>query len=176
MNLTPSEFAASDLDDREKALADLVRFDYDMTLRTISGVLATGTAIRVAGFTAWGALLALGLRDDSWALCGAAGLVLTLFAYADAHHALLYGNALRRAVQLETLLDSYVNRLGIDAEDEDAVAEVRARLETHRFGMYRTMPRAQRRDLLKARPRPVFRWLYPALFVTAVVVTVVVAC
>jgi hypothetical protein len=175
MTLQAEDPGIIELDERERELAELVKFDYDVTLRTITGVLATGTAIRVAGFTAWGALLALGLRDDSWALCAASALVLLLFGYADAHHALLYSNALRRAVRLEELLDRYLDRLGIDSDDRDAVFQSRAELETHRFGIYRTMPRAKRGDWLTARPVPVFRALYPALLIAAAATTGIVA-
>jgi hypothetical protein len=174
VTLHTEERTVTEPDARERELVDLVRFDYDVTLRTITGVLATATGLRLAGFTAWGALLGLGLRDDSWALCASAGLVLLLFAYADAHHALLYRNAVRRAVRLEQVLDRYVDRLGIDAEDEDAVLEVRAELEMHRFGMYRTMPRSTKSDLLTARPRPVFAALYPSLLATALGTTLIV--
>jgi hypothetical protein len=161
--------------ERERTLLDLVRFDYDVTLRTISGVLATGTAIRVAGFAAWGALLGVGLRDRSSALCAFAGIVLALFAYADAYHAALYRRALSRAIRLEALLDRYVNRLGIDAEDEDAVLAVVAELETHRFGIYRTMKRLKPRELLAARPVPIFRVIYPVLLAAAAVAAILEA-
>jgi hypothetical protein len=166
----------NEIPERERALVDLVKLDYDATLRTISGVLSTGTSIRVAGFAAWGVLLGLSLRDDSWALSVFAAAVVALFAYADAHHAALYRRGLSRAVALESLLDRYVDRLGIDTHDQDAVDDVLAELETHRFGTYRTMRRLHRKDFLGARPRPIFLFIYPVLFAAAVIVAFVTAC
>jgi hypothetical protein len=162
---------------RERALVELVKLDYDLTLRTIVGVLATATGIRVAGFAAWAALLGFGIRDESAALCGAAAVVTALFMYVDAHHARLYMRALRRAIALEALLDKYVDRLGIDSGDDDAVLAAVAALETHRFGIYRTMPRSKfrLRDVFAGRPRPIFAGLYPGVIVTAASCAAVVA-
>lgn len=154
----------------EASLLELVRLDYDVTLRTISGILATGTSIRVAGFAAWGALVGFAIRDESWPLGAAATAVILLFMYVDAYHASLYGRLLKRAIRLEAILDRYVNRLGIDSEDEDAVLEVIAELETHRFGTYRTLRRVTAEDLRSVTPRAVFRRLYPGLVLVAVVV------
>lgn len=158
---------------RERALVDLVKLDYDSTLKTMSGVLATGAAIRAAGFATWGVLLGLGLRDGSWGLCALAAVLIGLFAYADAHHGALYRRGLRRAVRLEALLDRYIDRLGIDADDEDAVFATIAALETHRFGTYRTMPKLRARELVLARPLPIFRVLYPALAAATVAVALI---
>src|SRR5262249_34331956 len=119
-------------------------------------------------------LVGIGLRDRSWTLCLAAAVVVSLFAYADAYHAVLYRHALHRAIAIEALLDQYLDRLGIDAEDEDAVAAAIASLETHRFGMYRPMPRLQTREFRDLRPRPIFRAVYPALVAVAAVAALVV--
>ena len=161
--------------ERERALVDLIKLDYDVTLRTISGVLATETAIRVAGFAAWAATTGLGIDARSWAVCAAGAALLALFMYVDAHHAALYGRALHRAIRLEKMLDAYADRLGIDADDEDAVLRAIATLETHRFGIYRTMPRTHSRELVKARPHAIFRALYPALLAISVVAAFIVA-
>jgi hypothetical protein len=165
----------NDATDREKALLDLVRLDYDATLRTMTGVLATGTAIRVAGFAVWGTLAGFGLRDRSWALCLAAVIVVIVFAYADAYHAVLYRHALHRAIAIESMLDGYLNRLGIDAEDDEAVATAISSLETHRFGMYRTMPKLHPREFRDLRPRPIFVAVYPAFVSIAAVIALIVA-
>src|SRR5687768_12695452 len=104
MKSIPEDLNAN-ISDREKALVDLIRLDYDVTLRTITGVLATGTAIRVAGFAGWVTLAGIGLRDQSWALCIAAVIIVALFGYADAYHAVLYRHGLHRAIAIESLLD-----------------------------------------------------------------------
>lgn len=51
--------------DREVALLELIKTDYDATLRTITGVLATGAGIRAAGFATWAGLLGFGIRDET---------------------------------------------------------------------------------------------------------------
>lgn len=160
--------------ERENALLDLVKADYDATLRTMTGVLATGAGIRAAGFATWAGLLGIGLRDESWTLCALAAVIVGLFAYADAYHAAIYRAVLHRAITIESMLDRYLDRLGIDAEDDDAVQSAIAGLEVHRFGVYRTMRRVTGRELVKARPRPVFRGLYPTLLLAAASAAVVV--
>lgn len=165
--------------EREKALVDLVRYDYDVTLRTIQSVLATGMSLRAAGFAAWGVILGVGVNDHSWAFCLFAAFISFLFGYIDLLHATLYRRALARATRLESLLDAYGDRLGIDSENEAAVLRVLARLELHKFGVYRTMPRkgtsTLRQQYWRARPAAVFRVVYPALTVSAFVATGIIA-
>lgn len=152
---------------RETALVDLIKVDYDAALRTMTGVVATGAAIRAAGFAAWAALLGIGVRDESWELSVLAGVIVCLFLYADAYHAAIYRALLHRAISIESIMDRYLDRLGIDAEDDEAVDGAVAALEVHRFGVYRTMRRVTWRELTKARPYPVFRVIYPTLLATA---------
>ncbi len=52
-------------------------------------------------------------------------------------------------------------------------ASVAEELETHRFGMYRTLKPVTMRDVLAARPRPIFRFIYPAICAITVVLVVV---
>jgi hypothetical protein len=147
----------------EKQLVDLVRLDYDITVRALTGFVSAGAQIRAIGLAAWGVILGLAVRDVSPYLAGLALLVMAMFAYADAYHAALYRQALSRAVKLESLLDAYVDRLGISLEDPDAILRTQAKLENHRFGMNRTLKRLKARDLLGATPAPVFRVIYPML-------------
>lgn len=165
---------------RERELVELVRFDYDITVRTVQGVLATGVSVRAAGFAAWGVVLGVGINSGSWPFCLLAALLALLFGYVDLIHATLYRRALARASELERLLGAYLDRLGIDAEDEAAVARTLARLEMHNFGVYRTMRRTSPWKVWvqykRARPPAVFRVIYPVLIVAALVATFVVAC
>lgn len=165
--------------EREKALVDLVRYDYDVTLRTVQSVLATGTSLRAAGFAAWGVILGVGVNNHSWAFCLFAAFIALLFGYIDLLHATLYRRALARATRLESLLAAYCDRLGIDSENEAAVVRTLARLELHKFGVYRTMPRNSAstlpRQYRRARPAAVFRVVYPVLIVSALTATVVIA-
>jgi len=165
--------------EREKALVDLVRYDYDVTLRTIQSVLATGMSLRAAGFAAWGVILGVGVNDHSWSFCLFAAFIALLFGYIDLLHATLYRRALARATRLESLLDAYGDRLGIDADNEAAVLRVQARLELHKFGVFRTMPRkgtsTLRQQYWRARPAAVFRVVYPCLIVSALVAMAIIA-
>jgi hypothetical protein len=158
--------------DRERALVDLIRIDYDTTLRAMTGFVGTAAQIRALGMAVWGVVLGLAVRDESALLAALAFLLIVLFAYGDAYHAALYRRALSRAITLEGLLDSYLDRLGIDAENADAIVRTRAKLETHRFGMHRTLRPLKLRDLLAARPRPIFWAIYPTI--GAVTITLIV--
>jgi hypothetical protein len=158
--------------DRERQLVDLVRLDYDATLRALSGFVAAGNQIRAIGIAAWGVVLGLGVRGESALLVGLALLLVVLFAWGDAYHAALYRRALSRAITLEGLLDSYMDRLGVEAEDAEAVLRTCAKLETHRFGMHRHLKPLKLRDLVSARPRPIFWGIYPAVSAVTVALTV----
>lgn len=150
-------------DERERQLVDLVRLDYDATLRALTGFVTVGNQIRAIGMAAWGVVIGLGVRGESPLLVGLALLLVLLFAWGDAYHAALYRRALSRAISLEGLLDAYMDRLGVEAEDAEAVLRTRAKLETHRFGMHRSLRPLKPRDLISARPRPIFRGIYPAV-------------
>lgn len=154
--------------DREKALVDLIRLDYDATLRTMSSVLATATAVRAAGFATWGVLLGLGAQAESWSFCAISAVALVLFGYLDLLHASIYRRGLRRAIEIEELLDGYLNRLGIDHGYEEAVLRTVARLETHRFGIYRTMRKLRTRDFVRPRPPFLYLGVYPTLLAISI--------
>ncbi|MDX6424542.1 MAG: hypothetical protein QOI67_2013 [Gaiellaceae bacterium] len=163
--------------ERERTLVDIVRLDYDATLRALTGFVGTAAQIRAIGFAAWGVLFGLAVRDESGLLSGVALVLIFAFAYGDAYHAALYRRALARAISLEGMFDSYIERLGIDAENEDAVLRVRAKFETHRFGMHRTLRPLKLRELLAARPRAIFWLIYPAIAViTSIFIVIYSTC
>ena len=161
--------------DRERQLVDLIRLDYDATLRALTGFVAAGSQIRAIGIAAWGVVLGLAVRDESALLAGLALVLIGLFAYGDAYHAALYRRSLSRAISLEELLDAYLDRLGIDAEDTEAILRTRAKLETHRFGMHRTLRPLKFKDLLAARPRSVFWAIYPTIFTVTIALIIAYA-
>jgi hypothetical protein len=163
-------------DAREEALVDLVRCDYDATLRALGGFVASGNQLRAIGLAAWGVVIGLAVRDDSPPLALLAILLLALFALADAYHAALYRRAMARAIELEDLLDRWGDRLGIDADDPERVADTRSRLEVHRFGAQKSLKRPDWGDMARARPWPVFRIIYPALLVVSIVTVIAYAC
>jgi hypothetical protein len=155
--------------EREKRLIELVKLDYDVALRAINGFVTTGAQVRAAGVAVWGVIFGLSLTGRSVALAVLSLFLLLIFAYTDGYHAALYRRALSRAIELEGLLDAYANRLGIDAEDEDAVIEMQSRLEVHRFGMYRSLRHPTFEDVINGRPRVVFIAMYPALLIGSIV-------
>ena len=168
------ERSESELDEgrqleREKSLVELIRVDYDATLRALSGFISTGGQIRAIGVAAWAVVLGLAVGDKSVALAALAAAVVIVFAYGDAYHAALYRRALGRAIRLEGLLDAWVDRLGIDADDPDAVIRSRAKLEMHRFGVHRSLRHPSVSDLIAAKPRPIFWVMYPGLFSASLV-------
>jgi hypothetical protein len=157
--IEPSTHQRSELE----TLADLIRLDYDATLRAMHSFVQTAGQIRGIGVAAWGVVLGLAVRDTSWELSVLAASLIAMFAYADAYHAALYRRAFSRAVRLETLLDDYLNCLGIDAGDEEAEIRLLSKLETHRFGMNRSLGKLTVGSLLNARPLAIFRFLYPGV-------------
>jgi hypothetical protein len=156
-------------------LVELVRVDYDATLRTMQGFIQTAGQIRAAGIAAWGVVLGFALRDQSWELSSLAVALVLIFAYADAYHSALYRRAFSRVIHLESLLDAVLDHLGIDAGDEEAQARLLGRLETHRFGMNRSLGALTARNLTEARPHVVFRLIYPALMATSSAVVLIYA-
>ena len=65
--------------------------------------------------------------------------------------------------------------LGIDAGDEKAEAQLLAKLETHRFGMNRSLGKLTWQNLVSAGPRVVFRGIYPILALTSCALVVLYA-
>lgn len=157
-----------DATERESALMELIRLDYESTTSALTGFVSVGNQVRGIGIGAWSVLLGLAVSAKSAALALLAIAILVVFATSDAYHAALYRRALGRAIALESLIDGWVDRLGIDADDPSAIARIRARLEMHRFGVQRGLKRPSWRDLLAARPHVVFRSVYPALVVMSI--------
>lgn len=156
-------------------LVELLRVDYDATLRALQGFVQTSGQIRAAGIAVWGVVVSLALRDRSWELASLSAAVTVGFAYADAYHAVLYRRSFRRAIELEVLLDACLDRFGKDAEDEEAEVRLLARLESHQFGFNRSVTRVRAKDMLGARPYAVFRVLYPLLVISACIALVIYA-
>jgi hypothetical protein len=161
---------------REDAAVELVRLDYDASLRAMNSIISTGGQIRAIGIAAWGLVLSLAVRDESLELALLATILVAVFAYSDAYHAALYGRILQYVIKLETILDSWLNRLGIDADDPDAVVRARAKIEMHRFGVHRNLRRPRLRDMVRARPRPIFWGVYPALLAASLVAVAAYSC
>lgn len=157
-----------DATERESALIELIRLDYESTTGALNGFVSVGNQMRSIGIGAWGVLLGLAVSAESAAQALLAIGVLAVFASSDAYHAALCRRALGRAIALEGLIDGWVDRLGIDADDPVAIARIRARLEMHRFGVQRGLKRPTWRDLFAARPYVVFRIVYPVLAITSI--------
>lgn len=156
-------------------LAELVRLDYDATLRAMHGFVQTAGQIRGVGVAAWGVVVGLAVRDTSWELSALSAGLIAVFAYADAYHAALYRRTFSRAVRLEALLDEYLNYLGIDAGDEEAEIRLLSKLETHRFGMNRSLGNLTFANMVNARPRAIFRFVYPGMLGVTVMLALIYA-
>jgi hypothetical protein len=146
----------------------LVELEYERTAKFIDGVISTSVTVRGWAITIWLAVVGVALTSNAWELAILAALVVFVFAFIDAYHAWLYWEALRRANELERLAGAYYETLGRNAEDEDAEIDLRVRLESHRFGLYRNFKRFRLRDLRFARPPIFFRVFYPILILTAI--------
>jgi hypothetical protein len=171
----PSEVSERPAQDAEARLVELVKVDYDATLRALNGFATAASAMRGIGIAVWGVIVGIAIRDESSALAVLAVGATFVFAFIDGYHSALYRGALARAVRIESLLNEYAETLGIYADDAETVDKVRARLELHAFGVNRTMRRITLPDVFDARPWPVFVVLYPVLIVTAIIVFLVYA-
>jgi hypothetical protein len=159
----------------EARLIDLVKSDYDATLRALNGFVTAATAIRGVGVAMWGVIAGLAINAESAPLAVLAFGATLIFAFIDAYHSTLYRHAMSRAVAVESLLNDYAETLGIYADDPEAIDKLRTRLELHAFGVNRTLRRFRLNDMFDARPWPVFMVLYPTLLLSAVVVFFVYA-
>jgi hypothetical protein len=153
--------------DKEK-LAKLIDVEYERTAKFIDGVSSTTATIRGWAVTIWLAVIGVAFSQSTWELAGLAAVVALVFLVIDGYHAWLYGEALARANELERLSGAYYDSFGRLAGDNDAETDLRVRLETHVFGLYRNFKRFRPRDLWFVRPWVFFRLFYPLLVVIGV--------
>ena len=160
--------------DKEK-LAGLVNVEYERTAKFIDGVTSTTATIRGWAVTIWLAVLGVAFSQSVWELAALAAAVALTFFVIDGYHAWLYGEALARANELERLSGAYYDSFGRLAGDVDAETDLRIRLETHVFGLYRNFKRFRAKDLWYVRPWVFFRLFYPLLVTIGVGAALLIA-
>jgi hypothetical protein len=141
----------------------------------LRGVLATAVAVRTAGFTAWLTLLGFCIQQELPGLAVLSVLVIVTFGIVDAYHGWLYAQAFWRVRQVEEILSRYYAALARAGDDPDAIEDFRTDLYAHRFGTYSGFETFRMRSLSKARPLPLYHYLYPSLAGCAAIVGVIVA-
>jgi hypothetical protein len=156
-----------------KELVRIVELDYDRTSKFIEGVIGTSAAIRGLLVTAWLAVITLAFNTSRWTLAVVSFAVVVIFGLIDAYHSWLYDQALRHAIDLESVSGGYYGALARGGDDPDAEDDLQAHLQAHRFGVYRNLRRFRMRDLRFARPKIFFQVLYPALLVASVSAAVI---
>jgi hypothetical protein len=155
-----------------KELVRIVELDYERTAKFIEGVIGTSAAIRGLLVTAWLAVVSLAVNTGRWPLAAVSFAVVLIFGLIDAYHSWLYDQALRHAIELESVSGKYYAALARGGDDPDAEDDLQAHLQAHRFGVYRNLRRFRVRDLRFARPKIFFQILYPALLLISAIVAV----
>ena len=162
-------------DERTKELVRLFERDYDQTSEFIRSVVGTTSTTRGWTVTVWLALLGVAVQQSSPALALLAAIILFPFGLLDLYYSWLYSEALNHAREIERVSADYYAALEMGDDDEDLILDFEARLGSPRIGLYRNFKRFQLPEIRAARPRLVFLYFYPGLFVTAVLALLAVA-
>ena len=163
------------LTDSEKERIRLVELDYEKTNEFVKGVVATGAALRGSAITVWLALIGFGFQQRLVSLAVLAALVVVVFALVDGYHGWLYAEAAKHLRAVERVTSTYYNALSRGEDDEDAVRDFRQELRFHRFGLFSNLRATINWDFLRdARPKIVYRLVYPLLLTLAVVAAVAI--
>ncbi len=160
---------------RIRELVRLLERDYDQTSEFIRSVVGTASTTRGWAVTVWLALLGVAVQQERPALALLAGATIVPFALLDAYHSWLYGQALRHARGIEDLSASYYRAVERGEDDEDLMFDFQVAIAAHRFGLYSQFRRFSVPELRAARPKLVFQWFYPGLFIAAIVTAVLIA-
>lgn len=157
--------------DSERVLVELVKVDYDASLRALAGFVASGGQLRSIGIAAWGVVFAAALASGAATIAAIAIPLIVAFAVADGYYSSLYRQTLRRSREIEALLGEYHNAIGIHSANERKRARAVAALEQHRFGVHRDMkPVNEEARWTWWIPRPLrVTWLYVLLIAAATV-------
>jgi hypothetical protein len=157
-------------DSRITELVRLVERDYDQTSEFIRSVVGTTSTTRGWGVTVWLALLGVAIDHSSPGLAALASFILLPFGLLDAYHSWLYSEALKHARALEQVSNAYFVAVEGGEDDEDLVFDFESIIGSHRFGLYRNFRCFQLPEIKAARPQLVFRYFYPGLILTGLVV------
>ncbi len=175
-------------EDRRRELVRLVELEIEGMRWLVASVLSTGNTVRVAGIAVWSAAMGGAIINDAplLALLGIVGL--GAFAIVDAYHGHLYASVLKDLIRNERIVDRYYVLCARYPGDERRAAALDRILASRRFGVHEklrgrapathvgTLAAAGLPLLLSARPRVVFRGLYPTLLLLGCVVAALTAC
>ncbi|MFI4990318.1 MAG: hypothetical protein ACHQHO_05320 [Solirubrobacterales bacterium] len=160
-------------DERERVR--LVELDYDKTNEFIKGVVGTGALLRGSAITVWLGLIGFAFQQDLAALAVLAAVVVVVFLIVDGYHGWLYAQAAMHLRAVEKVTSTYYNALSRGDDDEDAVHDFRQELRFHRFGLFLNLrTKMQVTFLLQAKPKVIYRFVYPLLFVLAIAAAVAI--
>ena len=162
-------------EERVKELVRLIERDYDQTAEFIRSVVGTISTTRGWAVTVWLALIGVAIDHSSVGLALLAGFILAPFGLLDAYHSWLYSQALNHARALEKLTIAYYSAVELGEDDEDVSLDLEEALGSHKFGLYRNFRRFQLPEIRNARPQVVFRWFYPGLAASALLIAVIIA-
>jgi len=155
-------------------LLNLVRFDYEQSLRIIDGIVRVSTSIRAIATTVWVGLLAASIQTNEWALAAIGAAATGIFALLDGYHGWLYGHASERAYKQEKLIHDYYKYLQRSG-DRESESEILKQLRSHEFGQLSHFPGLDKLHFYcKAKPPFFYHWFYPALAGVAVGVAIAV--
>jgi hypothetical protein len=153
----------------------LVELDYDKTNEFIKGVIGTSAALRGSAITLWLALLGFAFQQDLVVLAGLAGVVALVFWVVDGYHGWLYSEAATHLRAVERVLTAYFAALARGDDDQDVITDFGIDLQVHRFGLFLHIRRPNWLTcLLVARPRVVYRGVYPFLLALAGVAAIAI--
>lgn len=171
-SMTPMRKTTTMNDERTKELVRLIERDYDQTSEFIRSVIGTISTTRGWAVTVWLALLGVAIDHSSPGLAILASFILAPFGLLDAYHSWLYSEALNHARALEKLTTAYYTALEMGEDDEDVGLDFEEALGSHKFGLYRNFRRFQLPEIRAARPQLVFRYFYPGLLASALLIAV----
>jgi hypothetical protein len=180
---------------RQQEQIRLVEADYGQTNEFIDGVVGTAGVIRGAGITVWLALVGFAFQQNLFWLAVLGGIVAAVFWLVDGYHGWLYAEAAEHLKRSEWVMSAYYRALGgrdapppivkdaggalkatDSAPEETAQQSLAAELRDYSFGLFE----ARRRQTIfwsfpaRAKPRVIYRALYPALIVIAAASAVLV--
>jgi hypothetical protein len=164
-------------EEREHERIRLLELDYEKTNEFITGVLATGAALRGSAITLWLALMGFAFQQNLTVLAALGAVVAVVFMVVDAYHGWLYGKAIVHLGAIENVLATYYTALSKWTDDPALVREFRVALRAHRFGLFPRLKGKKRSTgvfqiVRGARPRIIYLGVYPLLIFLAFVATV----
>lgn len=161
--------------DSEKERVRLVELDYASTTDFIKSVVSTATTIRGLAVTIWLALLGFAIQQAVWELAALASVIAAVFLLLDGYHGWLYAEAAVHARAAERVSSHYYRALSKGEDEEDALIDFRAALRAYGFGLFLNIRAFKMHDLLVARPKLFYRFLYPLLIALAAAVAICIA-